>query len=180
MSETRYVGRLTHTRRIAWICCALGVLLLAGGGSFATCDTNVANKVYFCNVVSDFGGGFTDCFRFTSPGNISLRFDLTIDGLGDTLACSCDATGSSTNASFNASNNFQCTTTSAPAGGLGIMFHGKTKGSKLKKGNAVSEFGDSFVFDCVLDVANACLIVGPPPLTSGEPAGGRYANPANR
>jgi hypothetical protein len=113
------------------------------------CQDVLDNNVYRCQVKSDFDTPFEDCFRFTSPGVQSDKFDLFVDGLGIVQGCSCKAGGSFNTPDFGASKEFQCVTTGIDD--FGIAFNGRADGTQLKKGQAVNEFGDSFLFQCKLD-----------------------------
>ena len=114
------------------------------------CQEVLGNNVYRCHVKSDFGTEFSDCFRFFSPGFLSGKFDLFVDGLGEDQGCSCKTSGSFNTPDFDGSKEFQCVT-SGFSGGLGIQFDGKADGTRLKKGQVVNEFGNSFIFECKLD-----------------------------
>ncbi len=134
------------------------VLTAASGSCLAraeNCQTVLGNNVYRCQVKSDFDTPFEDCFRFTSPGVQSDKFDLFVDGLGIVQGCSCKAAGSSNTPSFGTSKEFQCVTTGEDDFGIG--FDGKADGTQLKSGQAVNEFGDSFIFQCKLDPT--CAII---------------------
>ena len=113
------------------------------------CQQVVDNNVYRCHVKSDFGDEFSDCFRFTSPGTQSYKFDLFVDRLGHIQGCSCRASGSFNTPDFNASKEFACVTTVEDED-FQISFSGIADGTQLKKGQVVNEFGDSFIFECRL------------------------------
>jgi hypothetical protein len=130
-------------------------------------------------VKSDFGTTFSDCFQFISPGQQSLDFDLAIAGLGETLSCECKARGGFRYPQFAASRDYHCVTPAFTF--LGIAFEGrvqgpearepkvKGQGPKIKQGEAVNEFGDSFVYECVPDPQ--CGLVGP---LRANPTGNPY------
>ena len=120
------------------------------------CEEVLDNNVYRCQVKSDFGTAFEDCFSFISPGDRSDKFDLFVDGLGQVLGCSCRASGSFNSPAFDASKEFQCVTNGVD--GFGIAFNGRADRTQLKKGQVVNEFGDSFLFECKRDPT--CAIVG--------------------
>jgi hypothetical protein len=130
------------------------------------CEDVLNSNVYRCEVKSSFGTQFTDCFRFTSPGFQSQHFDLFPDLLGEVLGCECKARGTFENPQFNESRFWHC----ASAGGaiLGISFEGAAGQVKLFRTEAVNEFGDSFVFDCELDLACAVGSRVPSPSYSSE------------
>lgn len=153
------------------------LILALPGVALANCEVGLANRTFACLVQSDFSSSpFVDCFTFTSPGNQSSHFDLTIAGLGDTLSCACEAVGNRKSFSFNASNSFMCTSTYAPFSYMGITFNGKVKIGKplIKKGQAVNEYGDCFVFECVEDAF--CLSTTA--LSSREAGINPYAGPS--
>ncbi len=114
------------------------------------CQDVLGNNVYSCDVKSEFGDEFSDCFRFTSPGTQSDKFDLFVDRLGHVQGCSCKAAGSFSTPDFNGSKEFACVTT-VEDDDFQISFSGKADGTRLKKGQVVNEFGDSFLFECQLD-----------------------------
>lgn len=91
-------------------------------------------NTYLVHVKSSFGTKFDDCYSFdhNSPGT------LTIQWLGEPLTYAHD--------DLNKDDEDWQATSQAYAF-LGIAFHGSTDhhGEKIK-GNAVSEFGDTFVF----------------------------------
>jgi len=133
------------------------------------CQDLLNNNVYRCHVKSDFGSEFEDCFRFTSLGIVSEDFDLNIDGLPwETLACECEAKGSFKKPVFNAGREFHCVNSQFvdPELLLNIAFEGDVvkKGKEIKEGEAVNEFGNSFVYECVIDPA--CEL--PPGLSVGD------------
>jgi hypothetical protein len=119
-----------------------------GVAGASTCKDYLDNNVYSCHAKSDAGDDFTDCFRFTSPGVASPDFDLAVDTFGGPLACDCQATGSVKTPKFSASKVFECVSPSSI--GLGIVFSGKVSSTKIKKGQAVNEFGRSFLYECVV------------------------------
>ena len=105
----------------------LGFVLI--GSTYA----DVTGNTYHVTVVSSFGTTFTDCFRFDNPGPGLL----TIDGLQTFITYrhgQLDAIGPS----FKAVSRF---------GLFSIMFHGEElSGLTQLNGQAVNEFGDTFVF----------------------------------
>jgi hypothetical protein len=115
------------------------------------CQDLLDNIAYLCRVKSDFGTPFEDCFQFTSPGNQSLDFDLSIAGLGEILSCDCKAGGSFARPQFSESRDFHCVTPVFTS--LSIAFEGQVSGhgNKIKQGHAVNEFGDAFVYECTPD-----------------------------
>ena len=84
---------------------------------------------------------------------------MSVDGLGgQTMSCTCNATGSLAAPNFDASKDFHCVATGNS--GFGIAFSGKATATKIKKMQAVNEFGDSFLIECAL--ATVC------PATTGN------------
>jgi hypothetical protein len=94
---------------------------------------DVTGNTYHVTVVSSFGTTFTDCFHFDVPA----AGMLSIDGLGFPIPYKhgqLDAIGT------------QFKAVSPSASGFGIEFHGaETTALSLLNGEAVSEFGDTFV-----------------------------------
>ena len=119
----------------------------ARGGS--SCAERLGNKVYRCSVAVEGGGTFNDCLRFTSPGSVSDKFDLTTDQLGATLGCTCLAKGKPSNPKFGTSSEFACT------GDEDVAFQGTVArtGKKIAKGFASNAAGTGFVFTCTQDDA---------------------------
>jgi hypothetical protein len=125
-------------------------LVGAAAKAGATCGDRVANKVYRCTVTMEGAGGpFTDCFRFTSPGTVSDKFDLATDQLGTTLGCTCKAKGKPAKPKFGTAPAFECT------GDEDVSFEGTVSGNgkKIGKGFAANAAGVGFVFSCTLDPA---------------------------
>jgi len=136
------------------------------------CQRLLDNHVYRCQVKASFGGKFTDCLRFTSPGAQSTKFDLSADRLpGQVLGCACRAGGSFARPQFNASNDYSCVTSGNGTGDeLGIAFQGtvdELTSLTITQGRADNEFGDTFVFLCIFDPV--CGIHGSPTRDSGNP-----------
>ena len=113
-----------------------------------TIYAEVSGHIYRVTVKSSFGTTFTDCFRFDVP---QPGF-LTIDGLGPAIRYrhgQLDPLPPLIPTSFKAVSLF-----GQP---LSIMFFGKeVEGLERLSGEAVNEFGNTFVFsglevpDCVL------------------------------
>jgi hypothetical protein len=107
---------------------------------------DVTGNTYHVTVVSSFGTMFTDCFRFDNPGPGMLN----IDGLGFPITYvhgQLDAVGT----------RFKSVSTSGQP--LSIAFNGEELTAlTLLNGEAVNEFGDSFVFSGPLDPA--CVPAG--------------------
>ena len=99
-------------------------------------DSTPAGETFKVTVKSSFGTSFTDCFRFDVPG----AGDLTIDGLGQVITYRFGQLDSpEASARFKAVSRFQ-----QP---LSIMFFGEEiEALEQLTGEAVNEFGDTFVF----------------------------------
>lgn len=122
-----------------------GVVVLLGIVPRATAGPD--NTTYSVMVATSLGPSFHDCFRFDvpSPG------DLTIDGLGQPITWRHGQLGT-------VPQRFKAVSRS---GQLSIAFYGEAVDplSQLT-GEAVNEFGDTFVFSGV--IAAACVL-GPIP-----------------
>ena len=93
-----------------------------------------SNTIYGVMIVSSFGTNFTDCFRFDNPG----PGDLSIDGLGQTITYRHGQLDTN-------SERFKAVSRSGQA--LAIMFFGEAVDPLNRlNGEAVNEFGDTFVF----------------------------------
>lgn len=122
----------------------------AGGMS---CGDRLANQVYRCQTRTESGATFEDCFRFTSPGQVSDKFDLAVDGLeGAILGCTCKAKGTPKKARFNALPVFVCTGDADATSFEGTV---SRNGKKIGKGFAANPEGGSFVYACTVDPACA-------------------------
>lgn len=112
------------------------------------CGDRLASNSYRCTVFPEAGDSFTDCLRFTTPGEVSDKFDLSPDQLADTLGCTCTAAGSAKAPKLNAGSSFQCT-------GGDFAFSGvvSKNGKKISKGFVGTSGGASFAFTCTLDPA---------------------------
>jgi hypothetical protein len=114
---------------------ALGFVLV--GSTYA----DVTGNTYHVTVVSSFGTTFTDCFRFDNPG----AGDLTIDLLLQTITYrrgQLDAVGT----------RFKSVSRSGQP--LSITFYGEELTALTQlNGEAVNEFGDTFVFSGSLTAA---------------------------
>lgn len=117
----------------------------------AGCGERLGNNVYRCAVAAEDGTTFEDCFRFSSPGAVSDKFDLAPDQLGATLGCTCKAKGKPRRPKFGVSSAFECT------GAEDVSFEGTVSGNgkKIGKGFIANAAGGSFVFECRLDAACA-------------------------
>lgn len=125
----------------------------------ADCQDLLDNNVYHCQIKSDVPETFEGCFRFTPPGVQSEGFDLTSDGLGDTLSCDYRAKGNFNAPQFSAAKDFHCVTLGIGSGEdlLGFAFTGKVVGkeAKLKSVQTLNDEGVSFVIECEVDPAAA-------------------------
>lgn len=134
---------------------SLGVAVLLAVGAFPVASpaqgTDAVNATYEVQVRSSFGTEFTDCFRFDVPGN----FRLTIDGFGPPLTYRFgDLNGER--------GRFKSVSRGADSGApFEIMFFGNFLDFGGIKGEALNEFGNSFVFrgarneSCPLAVSEA-------------------------
>ena len=140
---------------------ALVFLTFIGSGHAATCEDLLGNNVYRCEGIGEHGmGTFDECFRFNSTApTVSDKFDLTVDGLGETLACSCKATGKVTNPVWDQSKDWVCITSPSSSEGS-YTWGGKVGGKgKISKVYAVDSSGGTYIFSCVIDPA--CVHSGP-------------------
>ena len=118
----------TSKRFLGSLAVAVGLVFVINGVGLVHAQRQAApagpsNTIYQVTVVSSFGTTFTDCFRFDTPG----MGDLTIDGLGPAITYRHGQLDSNSER-FKAVSRF-----GQP---LSIMFFGE----------AVNEFGDTFVF----------------------------------
>lgn len=125
----------------------------------ANCEDLLDNNAYRCEVTRQDGSSFEDCFVFNSDSPVVGDFDLTVEGLGQTLGCSCETKKAD---KFKQTKTFLCVTAreddnvsvadnvSVPDS---IAFEGKVagKGTKIKKGQVVENDGFSYIFTCELD-----------------------------
>jgi hypothetical protein len=129
---------------------ALALAVMAGAQTAqANCEELLDNNHYRCQVQSDQGDAFEDCFIFSSPGNVSSQFDLFPVVLDKTLGCGCKAKG---NDKFHEADAFLCVGPDEEEGQQ-VVFEGAVtgKGEKIKKGQTIVSNGDSFTFECELD-----------------------------
>lgn len=141
---------------------ALALFTFAGLGHAATCEDLLGNNVYRCEGIGEGSfEPFDECFRFNSTApTVSDKFDLTVDGLGgETLACSCKATGKVTNPAWDQSKEWVCITSPSSSEGS-YTWGGKVGGKgKISKVYAVDSSGGTYIFSCVVDPA--CVYPGP-------------------
>ncbi len=114
------------------------------------CGDRLAGQVFRCSVAAESGGTLQDCLRFTQPGAVSDKFDMTSDLAGITIGCTCKAKGSSKKPKFGALPVFECT---GDDGDDDLSFEGTIakSGKKISKGFLSNGVGGSFVFDCTAD-----------------------------
>ena len=99
-------------------------------------DGTPTGETFSVTVKSSFGTTFADCFRFDVPG----AGDLTIDGLGQVITYRHGQLDEP-----EASANFKAVSRSGQP--LAIMFFGaEVEALEELTGEAVNEFGDTFVF----------------------------------
>src|SRR5215469_15552935 len=116
----------TSKRFLGSLAIAVGLAFVISGVVHAqrqAVPAGPSNTIYQVTVVSSFGTTFTDCFRFDTPG----MGDLTSDALGPAITYRHGQLDSNSER-FKAVSRF-----GQP---LSIMFFGE----------AVNEFGDTFVF----------------------------------
>jgi hypothetical protein len=99
-----------------------------------TTYAEVTGRTYQVTVKSSFGTTFNDCFRFDVP----LAGDLTINGLGQTITYRHGQLDT-------VNTSFKAVTRGGQA--FSIMFYGQeVEALEQLTGEAVSTFGDTFVF----------------------------------
>jgi len=136
-----------------WTCSATVALLLGLGVSSSQaedCQDILANNLYRCQVNAEVLGPFESCYQFVSPGTLSPKFDLVIDGTGH-FGCTCKAKGKVDDPHFNASKEFFCV---EPVNySLAEALEGKVTGNgkKIKGGFVSNQSGVSGVIECELD-----------------------------
>lgn len=129
---------------------ALALLTFVSLGH-ANCEDLLGDKIYRCQGKDEFyGEPFDECFRFNSTTpTVSNKFDLTVDGLYQTLGCSCKAKGNFKNPIWGGSNEWECVTPDS-----GYLWAGKVAGKgKISKVHAAHASGSTWVFNCVIDPA---------------------------
>jgi hypothetical protein len=134
--------------------CMTAIALTAMGQGRAqakSCTELLSSESYRCLVRSSFQTEFEDCLRFTTPGAVSQNFDLAVQELEETLGCACRTRGSFRRPRFGTATDFHCVT--PPEAANAASFAGKVaaKGRRLKKIQAVTSTGDTFVLECILD-----------------------------
>jgi hypothetical protein len=163
------VEREDDMRKSLFTVGSLTALLLAcaiGSATADTCQDELNNHVYRCQVKADDGAAFESCFRFTSPGLFSTNFDLNINNYGD-LGCECKAEGSFKRPKFETSDEFHCVAVYGTTF-FNLAVEGEADDYEIVDGQAVNDSGRSFVIACKLD--RACEL--PPAVSSvGSPWG---------
>jgi hypothetical protein len=101
----------------------------------AQIGSQAIQATYEAEVTTSFGTVFTDCFRFNVPD----PKDLFIDGFGTPLLFRFGDLNQN-------KNQFQAITVTGSGALFAIMFHGKFGAFDRFSGQAVNEFGDTFVF----------------------------------
>jgi hypothetical protein len=109
------------------------------------CPSALGAAVFRCSVKAEDGSEFGDCYRFSSGGVVSSKFDLLSDRLGITVGCACKPGGSPKKPSFALSSEFSCTTD------LGVAFQGRLTKNGITKGAVTNAQGGSFAFTCTRD-----------------------------
>lgn len=114
------------------------------------------NTTYQVTVVSSFGTVFTDCYRFDTPASGSLR----IDALGQTITFR--------HGQLNTvGQRFKAVSRSGQP--LAIMFMGEAVVALSQlNGEAVNEFGDTFVFTGFVNASCSLTLVPSNPYSNGN------------
>ena len=139
-------------------------LAVAGGvpvaQAAANCEDLLDNNAYGCEITTQEGDVFHDCFIFNTEDPVVGDFDLFVEGLQEEpLGCSCETKKAN---KFKQTKSFACVTArSEDTVSLednvsvqdSIVFEGKVtgKGKKIKKGQIVQDDGFSYIFTCELD-----------------------------
>lgn len=126
-------------------------------GHTTNCEDLLGDNIYRCQGKNDSDGEpFDECFRFNSTTpTVSSMFDMTVDGLGETLGCTCKAKGNFKNPIWGESKEWECVTPDT-----GFVWAGKVAGKgKISKVHAADSSGRTYVFTCVIDPA--CVTSGP-------------------
>lgn len=124
------------------------VVLAASVGAIAKrhggpCPTSLGSNVYRCTVKAEDGSSFVDCYRFSTGGLVSTKFEFSSDRLGATVGCACQPGGKPARPVFGSSADFSCTSD------LGVAFLGRVKhNGAITKGAATNAQGGAFAFAC--------------------------------
>ena len=142
------------------------VLTLAVAGSAPlvqakkNCEDLLDNNAYRCEITTQEGDVFHDCFVFNSADPVVGDFDLVVEGLQEEpLGCSCETKKAK---KFKQTKSFACVTARTDDNVSlddnvsvqdSIVFEGKVsgKGKKIKKGQIVQDNGFSYIYTCELD-----------------------------
>lgn len=113
------------------------------------CEDLIKSRPYDCRIKDDDGLTFRDCFRFTSPGEQSENFDLSLDLFPPpgVLGCDCQGDGDFFDPEFGNTDSFHCVSTVSSLFGLALHGDVKRNGRRIT-GQAIDEIGDSYVFRC--------------------------------
>ncbi len=132
-------NKMTHGLAIVLVAVLTGSLAFLSIVLGATAGP--ANTTYRVSVVSSFGTTFTDCFRFDAPNSGDLSIDLLFQVITYRFG------------QLNTvSSRFKSVSRSGQA--LSIMFFGEAFDPLNQlTGEAVNEFGDTFVFSGPSDAA---------------------------
>ena len=107
--------------RRMWIASGLVALALGAPAVEARhggpCPGLLGTNVYRCTVKAEDGSSFTDCYRFSTAGQVSSKFEFSSDRLGATVGCACQPAGGK-RVRFGAAAAFTCTSD------LGVAFEG--------------------------------------------------------
>ena len=123
---------------------SIGVVSLSGSAAAQPCDQLLQSRTYACDVTSDTGNQFDDCFRFTTPGSF-VPIDLFVDLAGTFFTCTCQPRGPAASPRFDTSRRFECV--GSADDGTRLSFTGKAGGQRFRL-SAVNEFGVSFFGIC--------------------------------
>jgi hypothetical protein len=130
--EEKMMKRVAALTMVSFVALTLGL----APPSNAQPDGTPAGETFRVTVKSSFGTTFTDCFRFDVPG----AGDLAIDELGQVITYRFGQLDSP-----EASARFKAVSRSGQP--LAIMFFGEEiEALEQLTGEAVNEFGDTFVF----------------------------------
>lgn len=117
------------------------------------CQDLLANNRYRCQIKTELGAQFEACFQFQSPGSLSGKFDMSVDGGPDlftTLECECKAKSDFNDPKFNQSTEFLCGNEQ-----YGDAAEGKAggHGKKITNGQFLYNVTPNlaYVFQCALD-----------------------------
>jgi hypothetical protein len=159
-------GFMRTYRRAMLLSMAALLLLLPASEAAANCEDLIKSRTYSCRIKDDAGDSFSDCFRFTSPGEQSEDFDLSLDLFPGILGCDCQADGSFSDPDFGDTDSFQCVSAVSSPFGLALYGDVKRNGRRIT-GQGINDTGSSFVFRC--DRVRTCEVAAP---IAGAPSAG--------